>query len=251
MADWADVRGGAPAGMGVLVGTATSTVSGGSATVSVGGRTVSARALRGVTLSVNDPVLVSRQGASWWILGPTSASTPSLVTSDASPDPKPSTTAGILVVTPTSTGTYRGGEWLAVDSVAQGVLGAYPNATGAAFYGSTPAALKGATVTAATVQVRREPGGTATAAAVTLRLVTEATRPAGAPTLTSTATGPSLAPGESNSAFVVPTAWAQGIVDGTSGGLALFVSGGTPYQRYAGRSDWAAAWTLSISWTRS
>lgn len=237
--------------MGVLVGTAATTVSGGTATVSVGGRSVVARVLRGVTLAVNDPVLISRQGASWWVLGRTTDSTPALITSDASPDPKPATTSGTLVVAPVSTGTYRGGGWLAADDVAQGVLGAYPDAAGAVFYGATPAALKGATVTAATVQVRRAPGGAAGAPAATLRLVTEGVRPVGAPTLTSSTTGPALSPGGTAGAYAIPTAWAQSIVDGTAGGLGVSAASGAPYLRFTGLSGWAASWTLSITWTRS
>jgi len=84
-----------------------------------------------------------------------------------------------------------------------------------------------------------------------VRLVTQATKPAGAPTRTSSTTGPHLAVGATNNAFVVPTSWAQAMVDGSAGGLGVYDSSGSPYMRFAGRSSWSAAWTLTIRWTRT
>lgn len=250
MADWAGIAAGAQRGANLEVGTATSVVSAGALQVSVGGQVFDAKALRGVTVSVGDPVLVARSGSSAWAVSATTATTPSAVTSDPSPVPKPASTSGSLVVTPTSTGTWRS-EWLDVDTVSQGPQGALANATGAVFYGRAPAALKGATVTSATVQIRRLAGGPSAAAAPVLRLVTEAARPSGPPTLTLSTAGPSLAAGQADIAYPVPTTWAAAIVAGTAGGLAVFDPAGATLLKYAGRTDWAAAWTMTINWTRS
>jgi hypothetical protein len=89
------------------------------------------------------------------------------------------------------------------------------------------------------------------AQATTLRLVTQAKRPAGAPTLTSSTSGPSLRRGQTVDAFVIPDSWGQALVDGTSGGLAVFESDGSPYVILAGRGRWSAAFTMTISWYRS
>lgn len=122
--------------------------------------------------------------------------------------------------------------------------------TGCAFYGSTPRSLAGATVTRATIRVRRLSSGDYAARTATLRLVSQSTRPSGAPTLNETTSGPSLAVNATNDAFVIPNSWAQAMVDGTRGGLAISISADTPYIRLAGRASWSAAWTLTINWRR-
>lgn len=253
MGDFAGVKALQAIGQGALTGTAESTVSGGVATVSVGGIVVTARALRGVTLSVGDPVLVLRQGSAWWVLGATTPTAPvAPEPPDTSPDPKPVERKGTLVATPVYTGTYRDGKWRTdTDDVLQGLYGGYGNNTGCAFYGKTPASLKGATVTSARLKVKRIRAGVFASQEATLRLVTQKTKPSGAPTLTSSTAGPALAVGSSTSSFVVPTSWAQDMVDGTAGGLGVYEADGSPYMRFAGRSEWAPAFTLVIEWKRS
>jgi hypothetical protein len=119
--------------------------------------------------------------------------------------------------------------------------------TGCAFYGSTPQALTGATITSATMRIRRPArGGNPIAQALNLRLVTETTRPSGAPTLTSTQAGPSLA-WDTDVDFTVPTAWVTAMVAGTAGGLAI---DGTPYVVTSGTGDYGPAWAMTINWTR-
>lgn len=249
MADLADTHI-VTAGRGQLTGIARSTVSAGTATVSIGGRQITAAVVRNLTLAVNDPVLIVRAG-SWWIVTAvlnTAAPTPPDL--DTPPNPQPPVITGRLVVAPVFTGSYRDG-WRTDDyDTIQGVYGGYGNSTGAVFYGDKPRSLAGATVTAAALGVRRNRGGVYAAQTTTLHLVTEATKPTGAPTLGSSATGPRLAVDTTDEAFPLTTAWAQAMVDGTAGGLAVHSASGSPYVRLAGRGTWGPAWTLTLDWRR-
>jgi hypothetical protein len=149
------------------------------------------------------------------------------------------------------TRSYRSTGWrFDNDDIYQGQYGGNGNHTGCAFYGSGPRALAGATVLGASIQVRRKNGGGITAAqTTTLWLVTNATRPGGAPTLTSSSTGPSLAWGRSGN-FGIITSWAQAMVDGTSGGLAIFTGSSSPYVIMDGRGAYGPSFTMTINWRR-
>lgn len=252
VADVADLKKSGLAGIGSLTGVAASTVSSGVASVTVGGITVSAYVVRGVTLAVGDPVLIVRQGSVWWVLGALFTAAPTVgEEADATPPPKPAVTTGSLVCAPVETRSYRDGRWRTdTDDVLQGVYGGYGNNTGCVFYGNTPRSLSGATVTAARLRVKRLRGGVFASQTSTLRLMTERVRPSGAPSLTSSTSGPALAVDSSTSSFAVPASWAQELVDGTSGGLAVYIGGGSPYMRFAGRGSWSPAFTLTIDWTR-
>jgi hypothetical protein len=83
-----------------------------------------------------------------------------------------------------------------------------------------------------------------------MRLMTNATRPGGAPTLTSSTSGPSLRRGSTVGAFTIPDSWAQAMVDGTAGGLAFYEADGSPYVILAGRGDYGPAFTMTIRWSR-
>lgn len=252
MSDFADTRV-SLAGRGSLVGMAASTVVSSVASVKVGDITVTASVVRGLTLAVGDPVLIARAGSRYVVTSLLQASAPSSPEDpQPAPVPNPSAVGGVLVVSPATTGTYRNGSWSSSgnDSVYQGTYGAFGLNEGAAFYGTKPRSLTGATITAASVAVRRMPGGTYTTQTSTLWLVTESAVPVAGPTRTSSTTGPALNVSETDLSFTVPTAWAQAIVDGTSGGLGLYDADGTPYMKFAGRQDWASAWTLRINYTR-
>lgn len=252
MSDFADVKV-SVAGRGSVIGMCTSTVSSGFAGVKVGDVAISVAVARGLSPAVGDPVLLVRSGSKYVLTSILAPSTPSSPEApDDSPPPNPGNTNGTLVVSPIETRTYRPSSWTQSgdDSVYQGEYGGYGLNTGAVFYGTKPRSLAGATVTSATVAVRRIRGGAYAAQTATLRLMTNATRPSGAPTLTSSTTGPSLAVDQTNSAFTVPTAWVQAMVDGTSGGLAVYDADGSPYMKFAGRGDWSGAWVLKINWTR-
>lgn len=253
MTDLAGLRTTTP-GVASLVGTAMGTVTGSTAPIEVGGVQVTAQVLRGLTLARWDPVLITRHGATYVVVGKLAATTPAAPLGDAtvgdtSPDAPPVVTTGTLVCPAVETRSYRGSWRDDTDDVYQGEYGGWGNHQGCAFYGSLPRSLAGATVTGSRVLVRRLSGGTYAAQTTTLRLVSQATRPAGAPTLGSSTTGPSLPVG-GQTEHTVPTSWAQAMVDGTAGALAIYTAGGSPYVRTAGRGSWGSAWTLIIDWRR-
>jgi hypothetical protein len=158
---------------------------------------------------------------------------------------------GKLTITPIYTGSYRDGKWRTDTSdLVQGSYGGSGNSTGSAFYGSKPRSLAGATVTDCWITVRRGSGGAYSAQTSTLRLTTQSTKPGGAPTLTSSTSGPSIPVNTTKSRFDIPNSWGQAIVDGTSGGLSVFDSSGSPYIRFAGRSSYSASFTLTLAWRR-
>jgi hypothetical protein len=246
-------------GLGMETGTATTTVSSGQCSATVGDALVSVMVARDLTVAVGDVLLIARQGSARWAIARLfTAAPPPPPDNDTGPAPKPAQVFGTLVVAPVTTQTFRNSKWRTDDvDVLQGVApgSSFGNNTGCAFYGSKPRSLVGATVTRATIRVRRDQGGIFAAQTATLWLVTQATRPAGAPTLTSSTTGPSLpaigtAAQRTSNAFPVPTSWVQDMVDGTAGGLAVHVADGSPYIRFAGKGSWSPAWTLSIDWSR-
>lgn len=236
------------------IGSATGAASSGLVTMTINGVDTVVQAARGVTYAAGDRVAVVRIGAVWvavCLLGtaaPAALPDPNPVT----PPPKPTTVSGSKTFTPVETRSRQGSKWRTDnDDVYQGQYGGNGNHTGCAFYGSGPRSLAGATVTSAYLKVKRKNGGGITAAqTTTLRLVTEKTRPSGAPTLTSSTTGPSLKWGAS-ATFAIPTAWAQAMVDGTAGGLAIFDSDGSPYVILDGRGAYSASLSLTINYTRT
>lgn len=238
-------------GVGPVLATATATKSGSTVTASIAGITVTVQVARDLTVAAGDVLLVQRVGSQWVAVCRMFAASTTLPDADPVPTPNPGTVTGSLTVSPVETRSYRNGGWRTDNTdVYQGQYGGNGNHTGAVFYGSKPRSLDGATVTSATVQVRRDRGGTYAAQSTTMRLVTEATRPSGAPTLTSSTTGPSLAVGSSTT-FTIPTSWAQSIVDGTAGGIGFYDADGSPYVVFAGRGTWSPAFTLTINYTRS
>lgn len=252
MPDFADTRT-STAGLGAVVGLALAAAAGGTVAVSVGGEQVTALAARGLTIAANDPVLIVRAGGQYVVTALIGTTAPVPPDIESPPPPKPASVSGTLVVAPVETRSYRPNYGWRTDTsdVYQGEYGSNGNHTGVAFYGAKPRSLDGATVTSATVRVQRaNSGGTIAAQTSTLRLVTQATRPGGAPTLTSSTTGPRLARGKTDDSFDVPTAWAQEIVDGTAGGLAVYDASGSPYLIFDGKGSWGPAWTLTIRWTR-
>ncbi|MEV0156871.1 hypothetical protein AB0H57_24510 [Micromonospora sp. NPDC050686] len=235
--------------MSAILATATAAKSGSTVTATVNGTPTTVQVARDLAVASGDVLVVERIGSQWFAVARGFATAPTAVDNDAPPTPRPAVTSGRLAVSPVETRSYRpAGGWRGdVDDVLQGDYGG--NHTGAAFYATKPRSLAGATVTAATVRVRRLPGGDHAAQATTLRLVTEAARPAGAPTLGASTAGPALAVG-GELEFAVPLSWAQQLVDGTAGGLAVYDATGAPYVRLAGRGSWSPAFTLTIMWQR-
>jgi hypothetical protein len=240
------------AGAGALLATAKTAATSAACTAVVNSVTITVQVARDLTVAVGDVLIVIRVGSQWFAIGRAYAAAPLNPNNDEAPNPGAGNVSGTLVVPAVSTGTYRSSKWRtdAGSQVIQGDWSGSGNNTGAVFYGTKARSLSGATVTSASAQIRRISGGWNYAVPTTLRLVTEATRPAGAPTLTSTTTGPSLAVGTTTT-FTVPTAWAQAMVDGTAGGLGfLSTADSDHYAKFAGTNEWAAAFTLSINWRR-
>jgi hypothetical protein len=249
MSDFADTR--VQAGREPVVAYAANGKSGDAVDVWINGVVVNVKCARDITPVQFDLLLINRTGMYWVAVARlgTAAVTPQ--STNGVPPSSGSLTTGTTAFDPVETRSYRSFGWrFDTDDVYQGQYGGNGNHTGCAFYGSGPRSLAGATVLDASIQVRRKNAGGITAPqSTTLRLVTEATRPGGAPTLGASTGGPSLAWGQAAS-FGIPASWAQAMVNGTSGGLALFVGGASPYVIFDGRSHYSPSFTMIIRWQR-
>lgn len=233
---------------------ATAAKSGETVNVWINGTVVTVKCARDISPVQNDLLLVVRSGMYWVAvqrLG-TAAVTPPGGQGQA-PDVKPPVVYGTTVFGPVETRSYRTSGFVGwrsdTDDVYQGNYGGAGNHQGCAFYGGGPRSLAGATVLGAYIQIRRQNGGGITAAqSLTLRLVTQSTRPGGAPTLGASTGGPALAWGQAT-AFGIPVSWAQAMVDGTAGGLAI-ANAGSPYVIMEGRSDYGPSFTMTVNWQR-
>lgn len=238
--------------MSALLATATAAKSGSTVTAVVNGITTAVQVARDLTVATGDVIVVERIGSQWFALGRAYTAAPAAPINEPAPPSQPGGITGTTVFGPVETRSYRNSSWRTDNSaVYQGQYGGGGNHTGAVFYGAPPRSLAGATVTGAVVLVKRQSGGAYAAQATTMRLMTDATRPGGAPTLTSTTAGPSLAVGAAlTGGFTIPTSWVQAFVDGTAGGLAFFAASGSPYVIFAGLGEWGPAFNLVVSWTR-
>jgi hypothetical protein len=236
--------------MSATFATATAAKSGGTVTANVNGVTVTMRVARDQAVAIDDVLIVERIGAQWWVLARAGETAPTPPDNPAPPDPQPVVVTGTNVIAPVETRSYRGSWRTDNTDVYQGEYAGYGNHRGCIFYGAAPASLAGATVLSATMAVRRIPGGTNAAQSTSLWLTGEATRPAGVPTLYGPVAGPSIAVDTTLDDWAIPTSWAQGIVDGTYGGLAFYEADGSPYVKFAGRDRWSPAFALTINWQR-
>lgn len=241
---------GIPSGVGVAVGPA----SGGLITVTVKGIDVVMLAARDVSFATGDPVAFIQAAGTFIALGRTAtAAVPAPADfNPPPPTPKPVTVTGSKTFTPVETRSRQGSKWRTDnDDVYQGQYGGNGNHVGCAFYGGGPRSIAGATVTSAKVKLRRKNSGGITAAQdTTFWLVTQTKKPSGAPTLTSSTDGPNLAWGQSTT-FTIPTSWAQAMVDGTAGGLAIYEADGSPYVILDGRSHYGSSFSLTINYSRT
>jgi hypothetical protein len=254
-------------GQGTEIGQVISAPTDNACGVRIGGFSTTVRITGGVTVVLNDIVLIIRHGSTRFIIStiepapavpavpdPTAVTPPP---SEESPDPDPEIRVGTLIVAPVGTSTYRDGAWRTdlkalVDSsdVLQGRwTTTYGINTGCAFYGDKPSTLIGATVTGGTLHVKRISAGVFGEQTATLWLITEKTRPSGAPTLSNAIAGPSL-PIDTIMDFTLPTAWVGAIADGTHGGIAVYVSSSAPYMKFAGLNTYSTAFYLTIDWYR-
>lgn len=237
------------------IGIAAGAKSAGLLTVNVGGLAVVMNAARDVTFAAGDRVVFVKAGGVWAVVARLDTAATGGDADNPSPTPpppKPAIITGSKVFTPVETRSRQASKWRTdSDDVYQGQYGGQGNHTGCAFYGNGPRSLSGATITAAYVQLRRRTaGGAAARQDTTFWLVTERTRPSGAPTLTSSTDGPNLAWGETDR-FQIPTAWAQAMVDGSAGGLAIYESDGSPYVILDGRGRYSASFQLTLKWSRT
>lgn len=240
---------GVPSATGIAQGAA----SGGLLTVTVGGVDIVMQANRDASFAAGDRVAFVKAAGIWIAVCRVDiAATATQPENPPPPPPKPTTVTGSKTFTPVETRSRQGSKWRTdTDDVYQGEYGGWGNHTGCAFYGNGPRSLNGATVTSASIRMRRKSAGGITAAQdTTLRLVTQKTRPSGAPTLTSSTDGPNLRWGQSTT-FTLPDSWGQALVDGTSGGIAIFESDGSPYVILDGRSHYSASFSLTIHWSRT
>jgi len=221
----------------------------------INGTTVTVKCARDFTPAANDVLLLQRNGMYWVAIARlgTAAVTPPSGNGQA-PDPKPAVTTGQNTFGPVETRSYRTGGfsgWRTDNAdIYQGQYGGNGLHRGCAFYGNGPRSLAGATVTGCWIQVRRKSGGGITAAqTTTLWTIAEATRPGGAPTLQSSTTGPSLAWGGVVQ-FGFPQSMGQVLVNGTSGGLAIYTASGSPYVILDGKGSYGPSFSLTIAWSR-
>jgi hypothetical protein len=234
-------------------GRATAAKSSGTVTVDTGGTVTTMQAPRDLTLAADDPVIFQRVGSKWYVVQRYGTGAAAAQPDNPTPPPpKPSSVSGTRTFTPVETRSRQGSKWRTDnDDVYQGEYGGNGVHVGCAFYGNGPRSLAGSTVTSAKVKLRRRSaGGAASAQDTTFRLVTQKTRPSGAPTLDDTTDGPNLRWGEATT-FTIPTAWAQEMVDGTAGGLAIYEADGSPYVILDGRGRYSASFSLTIAYTRS
>ena len=235
--------------MSATIATATAAKSGSTVTALVNGATVTVQVFRDLSVASGDVIVVERIGSQWVALGRMFTAAPAAPINEAPPPSQPSGVTGTIVFGPVDTRTYESSWRTDNTSVYQGSYGGSGNRTGCVFYGTFPRSLAGATVLSAYFQVRRQAGGAFAAQTATMRLMTDATRPGGAPTLTSSTTGPYLAT-NTQGQHAVPTSWVQQMVDGTAGGLAFFTGSGSPYMVFSGYGDWGPAFHLTVNWQR-
>lgn len=219
----------------------------------IGGIETTIEVARDLTVVAGDALLVIRSGSSWYAVCRTGTAAPA---APDTPRPPPPPSAGVqtgrLVISPVETRSRQGSKWRTdTDDIYQGEYGSNGNHIGCAFYGKKARTIAGATVTGAALKVRRlDKGGTNAAQDTTLRLVAENFRPSGAPTLGSTADGPNLRRGQTDTYVAIPTSFGQALVDGSAGGIAVYEADGSPYVILAGRGSWGPAFTLTLAWRR-
>lgn len=235
-----------------FLGQATAAKSGTTVTVNIGGTVYTVDVVRDLSVASGDQVLMEKVGDRFIAYGRMGASTPTAPVDPPSSVPsKPVVTTGSKSISPVQTISRQGSKWRSDnDNVYQGEYGGQGLHTGCAFYGNRFSSLAGSTVTKCTVKMkRRNAGGIIAAQDTTLWLLSEKNKPSGAPTRGSSTDGPNLRWGQSTT-FTLPNSWGQALVDGTSGGLAIYEADGSPYVILEGRSNYSASFTVSINWRR-
>lgn len=235
----------------VPVGSRTITVTG------ADGNTYAATFVSSYTPTVNDVVILAWNAAAPTVTGKVGTTAvppppPPVVTAPippvAPPPPPPQTGRNTYPATDTSTyatygwDTYAGGG----GNVYAGT--AYDTVTGAFFYGGSPKALAGRTITRVrfTLADRRAAGNYNSPVNMVFSLHTSARRPGGNVTLTGSTSTVNIRAGWTTGTFDLPAAWGAGLLAGD--GIAITTS--SDYAGYDGRLVNPAAGKLTLYWTR-
>lgn len=143
---------------------------------------------------------------------------------------------------PTATGTARGGSVRPdTQDLYQGDWTGRGINAGMAVYKARQ--LSG-TVLSAKVRIKRLDGGVFAAEAPTLRLMTQDSL-VGNPTWQDSKVGPALKAGET-ATVGLPDAWGQALIEGTAGGIGIYVPSTSPYVHLAGKAQGFMTVTLKI-----
>lgn len=225
------------------------------ATTSGGVETVTA--VLGLTLYVDDTVLIARVAGQVLAFATLNGGTPPVLPPDTLPVPKPlpptptpmppQPVTGVSAFPAVYAGSYRNGGWRTDQStVTQGTFGTYGTNHGAWIYGVAPGAtLYGASITKCEIRVSRRSGGVYSTQQVHFYRHGSSGRPDNAPALLEGPSDEGLDIGESEW-VELPASWGQSIVDG-GGGIAI---DGEPYVNLIGRDADSQSGLLRLTWRR-
>jgi hypothetical protein len=202
------------------------------------------------TYAVNDIVVVARDATGPFVTGRLGVGPGAPETPAPAPVPPPSTVSKrSKTILPSSTGTYRSG-WRDGDELRQGDWNTgYGINFGAAFYGRQLSGL-GADLDrprSAVLRYSRLAGGVFGSQSPTVWTLDQNYRPSGAPTRLSSGTATAVAVNRSAS-WTLPTGMLDELLDGSAGGLGIYVGGSSPYIVLAGRSASSSSMSLAISY---
>lgn len=201
---------------------------------------------------VNDLVLVARDATGPVVVGRLGSVPPpdSSAEVTAPPVAPPSAkTARSKVVLASSTGSWRADTGWRGDEVRQGNYG-YGLYHGAAYYSRQLVGL-GASLShprSAVLRYTRETGGVFAAQAPTVWTLAGFSRPAGAPTRLTSAGATAVAVGRT-ATWELPPGMLDELLDGTAGGLGIYIPGSSPYIVLSSRATDSASMSLVVNYS--
>jgi hypothetical protein len=226
----------------------------GRVTVNADGYPLALPFVKGYVPSLNDPVLILRQGTRAWVIASLKAGVasggagPAPIVPPPQPDTGPQT--GTATFTPTGAATYRSGTRRTDTSdLYQGDWTGRGNNTGAWVYGGAPkATLAGKKIAAARMWMRRGAGGSGAAVSPVLGTIAETALPGGTPAVTGAANLSAIGIGQ-GAWLDITAARADALVNGAAGGLAIASSGTAQYLSIDGPPSDGQSGTIQIDWT--
>lgn len=203
----------------------------------------------GATPRAGDVAVMVRSANRLWMLGVHGAPVavpdpddPNEAPSEENPKPPDAPTTTTVRLSPTATGTARGGSVRPdTGDLYQGDWTGRGINSGMAVYRARQ--LSGV-VASCSVRIKRLDAGVFAAAAPTLRLMAQGSL-VGSPTWQAEQVGPALKAGESRT-VALPTSWGQALINGTAGGIGIHVLSNSPYVRLAGKAQGFMTVTLRI-----